>query len=291
MELIVRKWGIELNFNRVIILDITTLGIGEASDANRYHSVGADTLGHVLGANDRSVVLPNLTDLGLGNIRWQNPLKGVPLTERPHGFFSQIHMAGNGQSKFTGLREMFDYQGIDRVESIFGTLKATKLRNMQVSLLSPFTGYLANQRGIIDYEAIASDQQAFNALRDRLSLNSAGVIYTRLVNCQTAADDGDAIRYVSALEHIDRHIGRIMDDMFAGDILLITASYAHDFMIDGPTPTREYLPLLAYTPQVTTGHSLGIRRTLGDIAVSILSVFDLLPAKQPIARSFLGEMQ
>ncbi|MGF7436889.1 phosphopentomutase [Lentilactobacillus senioris] len=280
-----------MNFNRVIILDIPSLGIGEASDANRFHSVGADTLGHVLSSINRSVALPNLTALGLGNIRWANPLTAVPQVSNPRGFFSQIHMASESRSEFAGLREMFDYQGIDRVESLFGTLKAAQLHNTRVSLLAPFTSYLANQRGVEDQVAIAGDQQAFNALRERIELGTPGVIYTRLVDCQTAAIEKDPTRYMTSLEHIDRHLGRIMDDMFASDILLITASYAHDFLMDGPRPTREYLPLLAYTPQIKTGHSLGIRRTLGDIAISTLDVFDLLPIKQPIARSFLGEMQ
>ncbi|MCY9807348.1 phosphopentomutase [Lentilactobacillus senioris] len=280
-----------MNFKRVIILDIPSLGIGEASDANRFQSVGADTLGHVLTAINRSVALPNFTDLGLGNIRWANPFEVIAQTSHPRGFFSQVHMASNSQSEFAGLREMFDFQGTDRVETLFGTLKTTQLRNTRVSLLAPYTSYLANQRGVEDKLAIASDQQAFNALRERIELDIPGVIYTRLVDCATAAVDKDVTSYVAALEHIDRHLGRIMDDMFSSDILIVTASYAHDFLMDGPQPTREYLPLLAYTPQVTTGHSLGIRRTLGDIAISALDVFDLLPAKQPSARSFLGEMQ
>lgn len=280
-----------MNFNRVIILDIPSLGIGEASDANRFHSVGADTLGHVLSAINRSVTLPNLTDLGLGNIRWANPFAAISQVSHPRGFFSQVHIASSSQSEFAGLREMFDFQSTDRVDTLFSALNNNQLRNMQVSLLAPFTSYLANQRGVADQVAIASDQQAFNALRERIELGSSEVIYTRLVDCSTAAVSGDVTRYVAALEHIDRHLGRIMDGMFTSDILIVTASYAHDFLLAGPMPTREYLPLLVYTPQVTTGHSLGIRRTLGDIAISALDVFDLLPAKQPIARSFLGEMQ
>lgn len=279
-----------MNFNRVIILDIASLGIGEASDANRYNSVGADTLGHVLAEVDRSVALPNLTQLGLGNIRWQNPLPNIPQVDNPHGFFSQMHMAINGNTEFSGLREMFDFQGSDRVDSVFGTLANAKLRNSRVSLISPFTSYIANQRSL-DKVAIASDQQAFNALRERIGLDSTGVIYTRLVDCQAAALKRDADRYAAALEHVDRHLGRLMDDMFNSDMLIVTASYAHDFIIGENGPTREYLPMLAYTPQITSGHSLGIRRTLGDIAVSILTVFDLLPHNQQRAHSFVGEMQ
>lgn len=34
-------------FHRIFVVDFAGVGLGEAPDANRFQSVGADTLGHV----------------------------------------------------------------------------------------------------------------------------------------------------------------------------------------------------------------------------------------------------
>jgi phosphopentomutase len=53
-------------FRRAIVVVCDGLGVGEAPDAAAYGDLGSDTLGHVLSA--RSVQIPNLTALGIGNL-------------------------------------------------------------------------------------------------------------------------------------------------------------------------------------------------------------------------------
>lgn len=76
-----------MTHKRMIILDIASLGIGEAPDANRFNSVGADTLGHIA---DKGLNVPNLIELGLGNIRWDNELVAVPQNDAPRAFFGKM---------------------------------------------------------------------------------------------------------------------------------------------------------------------------------------------------------
>jgi phosphopentomutase len=87
-------------FNRVVLMVLDSVGIGEMPDAADYGDAGADTLGHTLGS--RKVEVPNLRALGLGNIR---PLPVEPVA-RPDGAFGRAAMMSRGKDTTTGHWEM-----------------------------------------------------------------------------------------------------------------------------------------------------------------------------------------
>ncbi len=82
-----------------MVLD--SAGIGEMPDAGDWGDSGADTFGNIL--KNRKVELPNLQQLGLGNIR---PLDGVPAIESPIGSFGKCTLKSNGKDTTTGHWEM-----------------------------------------------------------------------------------------------------------------------------------------------------------------------------------------
>lgn len=82
-----------------MVLD--SAGIGEMPDAAEWGDAGADTLGHIL--ESRAVHLPNLQQMGLGNIR---PLAGVAAAERPIGSYGKCTLKSNGKDTTTGHWEM-----------------------------------------------------------------------------------------------------------------------------------------------------------------------------------------
>ena len=82
-----------------MVLD--SAGIGEMPDAAAWGDSGADTIGHIL--QSRSVRLPNLQKLGLGNIR---PLTGIPAAESPIGSYGKCTLKSNGKDTTTGHWEM-----------------------------------------------------------------------------------------------------------------------------------------------------------------------------------------
>jgi phosphopentomutase len=87
-------------FNRVVLIVLDSVGIGEMPDAAEYGDAGADTLGHTLGS--RKVVIPNLRAMGLTNIR---PLPVEP-AERPTGIFGRAATQSRGKDTTTGHWEM-----------------------------------------------------------------------------------------------------------------------------------------------------------------------------------------
>lgn len=88
-------------FNRICLMVLDSAGIGEMPDAADWGDAGADTLGHIM--ESRTVHLPNLQQLGLGNIR---PLKDLPVIESPNGSYGKCTLKSNGKDTTTGHWEM-----------------------------------------------------------------------------------------------------------------------------------------------------------------------------------------
>jgi len=88
-------------FGRVIWIVLDSVGIGEMPDAAQYGDAGSDTLGNI--ARIRGVHLPNLSGLGLGNIK---PLAGITPAEAPTAAYGKCALASPGKDTTTGHWEM-----------------------------------------------------------------------------------------------------------------------------------------------------------------------------------------
>jgi len=87
-------------FNRIVLVVLDSVGIGEMPDALDYGDLGADTLGHALGS--REVHLPHLREMGLANIR----SLPIPPVESPNGVFGKAATSSRGKDTTTGHWEM-----------------------------------------------------------------------------------------------------------------------------------------------------------------------------------------
>ncbi len=88
-------------FRRVIWIVLDSVGVGEMPDAPAYGDAGSDTLGHI--ARSRPLHLPNLAQLGLGNLK---PLTHVGPVDRPTAAFGKCALASPGKDTTTGHWEM-----------------------------------------------------------------------------------------------------------------------------------------------------------------------------------------
>jgi phosphopentomutase len=88
-------------FGRICLVVLDSVGIGEMPDAAAWGDAGADTLGHIF--ESRTVAVPNLQRLGLGNIR---PIEGIPAAADPIGSFGKCTLKSNGKDTTTGHWEM-----------------------------------------------------------------------------------------------------------------------------------------------------------------------------------------
>ena len=88
-------------FERITLIVLDSLGMGEMPDAAEWGDAGSDTLGH--SCESREVKLPNLRGWGLGNVR---SLSGVAPVESPRASFGRCALRSNGKDTTTGHWEM-----------------------------------------------------------------------------------------------------------------------------------------------------------------------------------------
>ena len=88
-------------FKRICLVVLDSAGIGEMPDAADWGDAGANTLGHIL--ESRTVNIPNLQKLGLGNI---TSLKGLSPVSSPIGSYGKCTLKSDGKDTTTGHWEM-----------------------------------------------------------------------------------------------------------------------------------------------------------------------------------------
>ncbi|PLR99814.1 phosphopentomutase [Bacillus sp. T33-2] len=89
-------------YNRVFLIVMDSVGIGEAPDAEKFGDKGSDTLGHIAERMD-GLNMPNMGKLGLSNIR---QIQGIAPSEKPLSFYTKIQEASNGKDTMTGHWEI-----------------------------------------------------------------------------------------------------------------------------------------------------------------------------------------
>ncbi len=88
-------------FDRVILIVLDSVGIGEMPDAGAWGDAGSDTLGHVI--DREKPALPTLRRLGLANIR---PFKELPVPPAVCGSYGKAAIFSNGKDTTVGHWEM-----------------------------------------------------------------------------------------------------------------------------------------------------------------------------------------
>ena len=88
--------------NRVFVVVMDSLGVGDMADSSKYGDVGVNTLGHISESVD-GFHIPNLQKMGIANI---TPLKQVPAVERPLGYYAKMNEKSLGKDTMTGHWEL-----------------------------------------------------------------------------------------------------------------------------------------------------------------------------------------
>lgn len=114
------------------------------------------------------------------------------------------------------------------------------------------------------------------------------LIFTNLVNFdQDFGHRRDAIGYAKELEALDVRIPELLQALSEDDLLILTADHGCDPTWPGTEHTREYVPVIAYHPQITS-INLGNRKTFADIGQSVAELFEV--EAMDYGTSFLSEL-
>ncbi|MDR1702388.1 MAG: phosphopentomutase [Sporomusaceae bacterium] len=85
----------------------------------------------------------------------------------------------------------------------------------------------------------------------------------------------DVPGYAQALREFDAQLEKFLPLVGRDDLLIITADHGCDPTTPGTDHTREYVPLLAYSPQKAAGSDLGVRKSFADVGATVLDNFAL----------------
>jgi len=144
-----------------------------------------------------------------------------------------------------------------------------------------------NGRGVDNYVTTKNNADGMAKLTEALARQPSGLIFANLVDFDMLyGHRKDVEGFARSLEEFDALLGPFLEKLRPTDLLLITADHGCDPDPVNPTTdhSREYVPILAYTPGSKGGVNLGIRSTLADMGQTVAETFG---ASLPHGTSFL----
>jgi phosphopentomutase len=135
-----------------------------------------------------------------------------------------------------------------------------------------------------------SNQDGIDKMIDALASKFRGLAFTNLVDFDSLyGHRRDPKGYAQALAEFDRRLPEIMSRIGQSDLLIITADHGNDPTHAGTDHTREYVPLLVWSPSLQAPGSLGVRATFSDVGATIAHNFGVTLPENGI--SFLDELR
>jgi phosphopentomutase len=145
-----------------------------------------------------------------------------------------------------------------------------------------------NGRGVDDYVTTKNNADGMAKLREALKSRTRGLIFVNLVDFDMLyGHRKDVEGFARSLEEFDELLGPLLEELQTTDLLLLTADHGCDPDPVNPTTdhSREYVPIVAYSPGDADGTNLGIRETLADMGQTVAENFGTWI---PHGTSFLG---
>jgi phosphopentomutase len=147
-----------------------------------------------------------------------------------------------------------------------------------------------NGRGVDDYITTKSNADGMEKLTLATRERKIGLIFCNLVDFDMLfGHRKDVEGFARSLEEFDEGLDGYLRLLSPGDLLIITADHGCD-----PDPrwettdhSREYVPILAYTPSHISGANLNVRDTLADMGQTIAEIFG---GSIPHGSSFLSSI-
>ncbi len=123
--------------------------------------------------------------------------------------------------------------------------------------------------GLTKIDHAAGNPACMDALIRFMKTDFEGLCFTNLVDTDSVyGHRNDPQGFAGALEAFDLRLKEMKDLLKPGDLMIITADHGCDPCDISTDHTREYIPILAYTPGMTGSVNLGIRDTFADIAAT-----------------------
>jgi phosphopentomutase len=147
-----------------------------------------------------------------------------------------------------------------------------------------------NGRGVEDYVTTTGNSDGMQKLSRAVGERKRGLIFCNLVDFDMLyGHRKDVEGFAKSLEEFDSLLADFLNLLNPKDLLIITADHGCDPDLRWKTTdhSREYVPILAYSPKNAAGANLGVRDTLADMGQTVAGNFG---AAIPHGTSFLDSL-
>lgn len=184
---------------------------------------------------------------------------------------------------FTRTTNRHDYALKPFGRTVMNELQDAELDVIAVGKISD----IFNEEGITESVRTVSNMDGVDKLLDVMKKDFHGISFTNLVDFDALfGHRRDPIGYGHALQEFDERLNEIMGELRADDLLILTADHGNDPVHEGTDHTREYVPLLVYSPSFEKGGPIPQNETFSDIGATIADNFNV---KMPeYGKSFLS---
>ncbi|MFJ7980138.1 phosphopentomutase [Lysinibacillus xylanilyticus] len=147
-----------------------------------------------------------------------------------------------------------------------------------------------NGEGVTDAVRTKNNTDGMDKFAEVVRRDFRGISFLNLVDFD--ANFGhrrDPLGYGNALQEFDARLPEITEAMTGDDLLIITADHGNDPTFPGTDHTREYVPLIVYSPRFNGGSELALRETFADIAATVAENFKVEAPE--FGKSFLNDLK
>ena len=237
-----------------------------------------------LAAHERVVPLETLYAWCAAARRLTEPARIARVIARP--FVDNPQSGLSGSPKFRRTYNRRDFSMTAPSETALDVLKARGVPIVGVGKIPD----IYDHRGMTSEVHTEGNADGLSQTPKLLRDVKSGLVFVNLVDTDMLyGHRRDPLGYGRALVEIDAGLGAITRELDDGDVLVLTGDHGNDPTFPGSDHTREYVPLLAYSPGRKLGADLGVRATFADLGATARAMFGA-PAGG-VGRSFLDEVR
>jgi phosphopentomutase len=188
---------------------------------------------------------------------------------------------------FTRTKERRDYALPPAGPTVLEALERAGVRTIGVGKIED----IFSRRGLADSDHTGDNETSLDAtIRFLREAGGPAFVFTNLVDFDMVyGHRRDAEGYARCLERLDARLPEVVATLADDDWLFLTADHGCDPTAPGTDHTREFTPLVAFSPGGTSGVRLADRPTFADLGATIAELFGV--SFEGPGGSFAGELR
>ena len=188
---------------------------------------------------------------------------------------------------FFRTKERRDYALPPAGPTVLEALERAGVRTLGVGKIED----IFSRRGLTGSDHTGDNETSLDAtVRFLGEADGTTFVFTNLVDFDMVyGHRRDAEGYARCLERLDARLPEVVATLDDGDWLFITADHGCDPTAPGTDHTREFTPMVAFSPGGTSGHRLPDRNTFADLGATIAELFAV--PFEGTGRSFASDLR